>query len=98
MTIEEQIADNTLRAADALTVGKEGVKYDGDVITLLREHTAALTEQTAILRELRDLAKAALGPKPTAGPPLPLSNTRPQSPTPKPHPKARPQVTAKAAK
>lgn len=66
MTIEEQIADNTLRAADALTVGKEGVKYDGDVIALLREHTAALTEQTAILRELRDLAKAALGPKPTA--------------------------------
>ena len=31
-----KIAERTLVAADALTVGKEGVKFDGDVIARLR--------------------------------------------------------------
>ena len=32
----KQISSRTLTTADALTVGKEGVKFDGDVIARLR--------------------------------------------------------------
>lgn len=52
MTLEEQIASNTQRAADALTPGQEGVKFDGIIVTLLRE-------QTAILTKIHDLLKDA---------------------------------------
>ena len=42
-----KIAERTLVTADALTVGKEGVKYDGDVIARLRSIESKIDSLTA---------------------------------------------------